>query len=106
MNKRRLEDILAAHADGLAEVSPPAAETDAELAALLDVAEQIKSMLTPIAPSADFETELKRQLLTTAHLRQAQGYVPPNPERDLLILTAFIGATIGLVSLWVILRRR
>ena len=103
MNKRRLEDILAAHADGLVE---GADELDEELAALLGVAEQIKSMLTPIAPAAAFETELKRQLLTTAHLRQAQGYVPPNPERDLLILTALIGAIIGLVSLWVILRRR
>ena len=103
MNKRRLEEILAAHADGLLADRD---EADEELTALLGVADQIKSMLTPISPAAEFETELKRELLTTAHLRQAEGYVPPNPERDLLILAALIGAITGLVSLWVILRRR
>ena len=113
MDKKRLKDILSAHADqliGKPEPPYPAKaipdEEDEELAALLGVAEQVKSTLTPITPKPDFENELKRELLTTAHLRQAEGYVPPNPERDLLILAALIGLIVGLISIWMFLRLR
>ena len=110
MDKKQLKDILSAHADQLigkpddpAPVDSSLDEGDDELTALLGVAEQLKSSLTPITPKPDFESELKRELLTTAHLRQATGYVPPNPERDLLILTALFGLIIGITGIWMFL---
>ena len=113
MDKKQLKEILAAHADQLVGSSEPEASdpnqtgaTDDELTALLDVAEQVKSTLRPITPNLDFESELKRELLTTAHLRRAQGYVPPNPERDLLILAGVIGFLIGVLSIWIVFRLR
>jgi hypothetical protein len=111
MDKKRLKEILAAHADQLnrsEQESPaqPLAEEDEELTTLLNVAKQVQSTLTPLTPDTNFETELKRELLATAHLRQAQGYIPPNPERDLLILAAVMGLFVGIVSIWVFLRLR
>ena len=71
---------------------------DPQAAQQMDVAEQVKSTLRPVAPTRGFETTLKRQLMTTAHLRQAEGYSPPNPERDLLILMAVIGFVLSLAG--------
>ena len=81
-------------------------EADPELSSLLGVAERVKSTLTPVAPTRSFETSLKRQLLTTAHLRHAQGYRPPNPERDLLILMAIVGFFLSLAGVLLALRLR
>ena len=114
MDKKQLKDLLSAHADHLvghsdgddtAESSLPA-DSDEELSALLDVAHQVKSTLTPITPATNFEAELKRELLTTAHLRRAEGYVPPNPERDLLILMAVVGFVLSLAGVLLALRLR
>lgn len=111
MNKKQLKDILAAHADRLVK-----GETESdnyldladgeELAPLLDVAEQVKSTLQPVRPGRTFESELKRQLLTTAHLRRAEGYTPPNPSRDLLILAAILGFVISLIGMLLARRLR
>lgn len=108
MDKRRLKELLAEHADRLLEgvagrpdCSP---EDEAELAALLNVAERVKSTLTPIEPAFTFEDELKRELLTTAHLRKAEGYVPPNPERDLMILAGLLGFIAIFVSVMLMWR--
>ncbi len=111
MNRKKLRDLLSSHADHLVEGRslPPdqATEDDiAELAALLDVAEQVGLTLTPIKPKRKFETDLKRELLTTAHLRQAEGYVPPNPERDLMVIATIFGFVLGVLSIWLVFRLR
>jgi hypothetical protein len=104
MDKKMLKEILAAHADQLVkdkatskaylELLP---DRDEELAPLLDVAERVQSTLRPITPTDEFEQELKRELLTTAHLRQVEGYTSPNPARDLLfVLIVSIGFILSL----------
>lgn len=109
MDRKQLKEILAAHADRLVNGAADDAEgldlTDAEeLVSLLDVAQQIKSTLQPVTPTRSFETELKRELLTTAHLRQREGYTPPNPSRDLLILAALMTLFVSIIS-WFLARR-
>jgi hypothetical protein len=103
MDRKQLKEILAAHADRLVNDEIDSDEyldlTDAEeLALLFDVAKQVSSTLRPVVPTPTFETELKRQLLTTAHLRRAEGYIPPNPSRDLLILAVILGFFISLAG--------
>jgi hypothetical protein len=113
MNPRKFKEILASHAEGLLQgrLGPESpydlsTEDEAELNSLISVAEQVKSTLRPVAPSRGFESTLKRQLLTTAHLRQAEGYSPPNPERDLLILMAIVGFVLSLAGVLLALRLR
>jgi hypothetical protein len=114
MNRKLLKEILAIHADQLAqgrqvntedypELSP---EDRQELTPLLDVAERVKSTLKPVGPPRKFETNLKKELLTTAHLRQIEGYSPPNPQKDLLILLAIVGFFISLAGALLALRLR
>ena len=114
MDRKQLKDILAIHADQLARGQHPrtedyrdlsAADRD-ELAPLFDVAEQIRSTLQPITPPPGFETNLKQELLTTAHLRQAEGYRPPDPSRDLIILAGIMGFFIALAGALLALRIR
>lgn len=113
MNKKLLKEILAAHADHLVTGGAKGkdyldllADSEDELAPLLDVAERIKSALKPIKPARKFEKELKRELLTTAHLRRVEGYTPPNPSRDLLILAAILGFFMSLTGVLLALRWR
>lgn len=93
-----LKEILAAHADQLLkgnatgedylELLP---ESDEELAPLLDVAERVQLTIKSISPAN--KEELKRELLTTAHIRKVEGYVAPDPTRELfytLVTLAFI----------------
>jgi len=99
-----LKEILAAHADQLLKGKATGEdyldllpESDEELGPLLDVAERVQSTIKPISPAN--KEELKRELLTTAHIRKVEGYVPPNPARDLfyvLVTLAFI-ASLGVV---------
>ncbi len=93
MDKRLLKEILAAHADQLVKGKATGKdyltllpEQDGELAPLLNMAERLQSTLKPIAPTNSFEQALKQDLLDTAHLHQTEGYIPPNPSRDLFIL--------------------
>ena len=114
MNPKKLKEILASHADQLIQRGHPtpkpdyelSAEEKAELNSLLSVAERVKSTLKPVTPTRSFETNLKRQLLTTAHLRQVEGYHPPNPERDLLILMGIIGFVLSLAAVLLALKLR
>ncbi|HEX9923709.1 MAG TPA: hypothetical protein VGD99_13715 [Anaerolineae bacterium] len=109
MDKKRIKELLADHADRLVqgqgasqpELSP---EERQELDALLNVAERVKSTLTPVTPPDTFEQELKRHLLTTAHLRRAQGYTPPNPARDLLVVAIAIGCILSFTGVLVALK--
>jgi len=115
MNPKQLREILATHAEEMLQGQPPvqeeetlnlSPEDEAELAALVGVAERVNLSLKPIVPGQDFEDQLKRELLTTAHLRQAEGYTPPNPERDLLILTGTAGLLLALAALLLVLKIR
>jgi hypothetical protein len=112
MNPKRLKEVLAAHTDRMLrgqsepdQVDELASDEDGdELAALLGVAERVKSALKPVAPAGKFENQLKRELLTAAHLRRAEGYVAPNPERDLLVLMGIVGFIISLASVLITLK--
>jgi hypothetical protein len=113
MDKKMLKEILAAHADQLVKGKATGKdyldllpERDEELAPLLDVAERVQSTLRPITPTNKFEQELKRDLLTTAHLRQAEGYTPPNPTRDLFILITTIAFILSLAAVLIAMRHR
>ena len=113
MNPKKIKEILASHADQLAQGQSKSeydydlsTEDDEELSSLLGVAERVQSALKPVTPTRNFETNLKRQLLTTAHIRQAEGYKPPNPERDLLILMAVLGFVLSLAGVLLTLKLR
>ena len=117
MDSRQLKDILATHADQLLQgrrrhwrtqdyrtLSP---EDKSELTALLTVAERVKSTLKPVHPPRRFESNLKKELLTTAQQHHTTGYIAPDPSRDLLILTGiFLGFMFALAGLLLALRRR
>lgn len=113
MNRKLLKEILAAHADQLVtgetnnqEYIEHLHHPEEELVPLFDVAERVRSTLQPVKPTHDFELELKRELLTTAHMRQIQGYTPPNPSRDLLVLAAMIGFVVSLLGVMLAMRLR
>lgn len=111
MDKRTLKEILAAHADQLVNGQATGKdylrllpESDDDLALLLDVAERVKSTLKPVSPPHEFEEELKRQLLTTAHLRQVEGYHPPHPFRDLFIFLTALAFVFSLAGVLIAMR--
>lgn len=113
MNKRLLREILSAHADRLINGEATSQdylrllpEREDELASLLDMAERVQSTLTPIVPAEEFEEELKRQLLTTAHIRRIEGYKPPHPFRDLLVALAAIAFFASLAGILLTMRTR
>jgi hypothetical protein len=113
MEKRTLREILAAHADQLINGQATSQdylrllpEREAELAPLLDMAERVQSTLTPISPAQEFEEDLKRQLLTTAHIRRVEGYKPPHPFRDLLVALAAISFVFSLAGVLLAMRTR
>lgn len=106
MNPKSMKEILSTHADQLVQGEHPhaedfpdlSAEDQDEISPLLDVAEQIESTVKPVKAPRSFESDLKKELLTTAYLRQAEGYSPPNVERELLILGLVFGFIISLVG--------
>jgi hypothetical protein len=117
MDSRQLKDILATHADQLLQGRRRRLRTkdyrdlspadQNELNSLLNVAERVKSTLKPVHPPRRFESNLKKELLTTANQHQATGYVAPDPSRDLLILTGiFLGFMFALAGLLLALRLR
>ena len=114
MNKKLLKEILAAHADQLVNGTATQKDylklipdRDEELAPLMDVAERVQSTLRPITPSLGFEEELKRQLLTTAHLRQVEGYEAPHPFRDFFLVLGIVFTFIlSLAAVFVAMRHR
>jgi hypothetical protein len=117
MNPKSMKEILSTHADQLVQGERPHAEDYEELSIsdqdeispLLNVAEQIESTVRPVKPPRRFESDLKKELLTTAYLRQAEGYTPPNIERELLILGVIIGfifSLVGSIIAWRVYRWR
>ena len=108
MNRKKLKEILAAHADQLVNKQTISedylnllSEKDEELIPLLSVAERLQSTLKPISPTDKFEDDLKRELLTIAHIRQAQGYIPPHPFRDFFMVLATLAFILSLVTVFV-----
>lgn len=104
-----LKEILAAHADQLLKGKATGEDylellPDDELAPLLDVAERVQSTMRPMSPAN--KEELKRELLTTAHIRQIEGYVPPDPTRDLFYFLVTIAFIISLGVVLVAMRQR
>lgn len=113
MDKKTLKEILAAHADNLVTGAATShdylrllPEENDELAPLLSVAERVQSTLRPVSPTNEFEEELKRQLLTTAHLRQVEGYSPPHPFRNAFIFLAALAFLLSLAGFFIVLQRR
>jgi hypothetical protein len=113
MDRKMLKEILAKHADQLLsgkltskdylDLLP---ERDEELVRLLAVAERVESTLKPITPANRFEEALKRELLTTAQQRQAEGYTPPRPFRDLFFVLVTIGFVVSLGVVLLAARRQ
>jgi F0F1-type ATP synthase membrane subunit c/vacuolar-type H+-ATPase subunit K len=101
MPENIIVEVLAAHADQLANSETDAEDYanlfpahEAELASLLQVAQQIKRVLVPVTPSPEFETGLKRDLLAAA-LQRANAK-PTKQQTSLLYRRRFlIGAAIG-----------
>ncbi len=113
MDKRMLKEILAAHADQLVKGKAASRnyldllpDQDDDLAPLLSVAERVESILKPVAPPNSFEQQLKQELLSIAHKHQAEGYIPPNPTRDLFVLFVTTTFILALSVVLLILRRQ
>ena len=114
MDKKVLQEILAAHADQLVQGKASSKdyltllpETDEDLAPLLNVAEWVQSTLRPITPTNhQFESNLKQELLATAQQRQIDGYSPPHPYRDLVVFIATVGFIVSLTAVILSLRHR
>jgi hypothetical protein len=117
MDSRQLKDILATHADQLLQGRRQRPRTkdyrglspadQNELNSLLNMAERVKYTLKPVHPPRLFESNLKKELLTTANQHRTTGYVAPDPSRDLLILTGiFLGFIFALAGLLLALRLR
>lgn len=112
MDKKTMREILAAHADQLVNGHSSddylnlLSERDSELTPLFNVAERVQSTLKPVPPTNEFESELKRQLLTTAHIRQVEGYQPPHPFRDLFLLMAALAFIVSLGMVLLAMRSR
>jgi hypothetical protein len=106
MKRKLLAEILAAHADQL--VNGHADDhyfdlfsaRDEEISPLLGVAELVSSTLKPVSPPKKFESDLKQQLLATAQQYQAQGYRPPHPFRDLLVVLAAFTFVVSLAAVF------
>ncbi len=108
MPENLIVEVLAAHADQLANSETDADEYailfpahQAELAPLLQVAQQIKTVLVPVTLSPEFETGLKRDLLAAA-LRRAEAQSTRRPTslyRRRILIGAAIGSAISLAGI-------
>lgn len=104
-----LKEILAAHADQLLKGNATGEDyldllPDDELAPLLDVAERVQLTIKSVSPAN--KEELKRELLTTAHIRKVEGYVPPDPTRDLFYALVTLAFVVSLTVVLTALRQR
>jgi hypothetical protein len=106
MKRKLLAEILAAHADQLVNgqaddhyrdlFSTP----DEDILPLLGVAELVNSTMKPVSIPRKFELDLKQQLLATAQQHQAQGYRPPHPFKDLLVVLAAFTFVVSLAAVF------
>ena len=112
MSTDKIKEILAAHADGLAQgtISPALAEPPeqpAETQALMDVAARAKHALHPVPPTPVFRARLHDGLAMAAHHQQTyfiSGVKRSEPAWGWLIGAAAIGSAAGVLA--VMLRSR
>lgn len=110
MDNRRVDEVLAAHAEKLID-QPEAIQqidiTDEErgrLAPLLQLAERLQHSMQPVQPSADFVRSLgqelvdqaKRQMMVTQRLRRA-AVIGAAALGSLLSIASVVGAIVFVV---------
>ncbi|MBN1977490.1 MAG: hypothetical protein JW918_08815 [Anaerolineae bacterium] len=102
MNKRRSDDILAAHAEGLLSRTRPMQQINAgdeergELAPLFALAEQLYQSMPPVQPSAAFVHSLGKELAGSAKHQIATAR---RMRRGVLIGAATVGSLVSIASL-------
>ena len=101
MDKRRADEILAAHAETLlghpeAEVQADEADTEEyELTPLFTLAERVYQSMPPVQPSATFVHSLGRELADSA---QRQVAAARRMRRGVLIGAAAVGSLVSIAS--------
>jgi len=97
MDKRSIEDVLAAHADALnkrGQFAPPALPE--EIGALLAVAELVQETLVPVQPRPSFVPSLGKRLLVRT--RQGRKALTARTRRAALVGAAVLGSLLSLAS--------
>ena len=102
MNKKRVDKILSAHADGLTgrleamgQINPTDAERD-QLTPLLQLAERLHRNMQPVQPSAAFVRSLGQELMNNA---RHQVVLTKRLRKSVLIGAAAIGSLLSIASL-------
>lgn len=101
-NERRVDDVLAAHAEALMgrqEIMEELHVTDserAELASLFDLAEHLQESMPPVQPPSGFVHSLSRELARSA---QHQVEAARRLRRSILIGAATVGSLISIASI-------
>jgi hypothetical protein len=114
MDTREIREILAAHADELAN---PGTKPSGRLSrhdrvqGLLDLAEQVSGLLVPVEPDGNFRRRLHGDLVLEAQRRQTKQEVSPlvQHRKGILIGAAAVGSVAsvaGLVIAWVLRQRQ
>lgn len=103
MNRREVREILATHADQLTRPRGGPSRTfsrNDQVGALLELAEQIQSLLLPVEPSANFRRGLHGELLLEAQRRQEEP--APNlfqqHRKGILIGAAAVGSAASVMG--------
>ena len=101
MNKRRVADVLEAHADELIGRSESIRQTDiadrehADVAPLLRIAERLHQSMQRVQPREGFLRSLKRELTDRPSQRVK---VAKRPRRSFLIGAAAVGSVVSIAS--------
>ncbi len=101
MNKRRMAEVLAAHAEGLtggAQVMQRLSVTAEErnrLSPLLQLAEHLQQSMQPVQPSAAFVRSLGRELVDNARHQISPA---KRPRRTVVIGAAVLGSLVSIAS--------
>jgi hypothetical protein len=101
-NDRRVDDVLAAHAEALIghqEALDEAQVTDSEraqLASLFNLAEHLRESMPPVRPPSGFVRSLSRELSRSA---QYQIAAARRLRRGILIAAATVGSIISIASI-------
>lgn len=103
MDERTLADILAAHADRLAEGQRGDAawqdvrsEQLAALEPLMRLAERVQGTLAPVQPNPTFVRQLSQQLISTAS--QSRKAMTQRTRNAILIVAAALGSVVSVAS--------
>lgn len=103
MNRREVSDILATHTDRVG--SPHAIQNqwyrrNAQVQGLLDLAEELQGILTPVEPSTNFRRRLHGELLLEAQRRHME--LTPSlfqqHRKGILIGAAAVGSVASVVG--------